>query len=73
MEKREHDPLLLDGKHRRLDGRYKVRVDLSELTRTELEHLRSGIYSTLENRERGGEESKCWHVPAHAVEVFVAK
>jgi hypothetical protein len=67
----ETDIELLDGKRRLLTGDYKVRVDLAELTLMELNHLRSGIDSAIEFRERG--IGRCWHVPKHAVEVFVAK
>lgn len=69
----ETDIELLDGKRRRLTEDHKVRVDLSRLTLMELNHLRSGVESALELRNRGADGGRCWHVPQHAVEVFVAK
>jgi hypothetical protein len=69
----ETDPLLIDGTRKRLAGNYKVRVDLSQLSMTELNHIRLGIDSELERQGRNDGSSRCWLVPAHAVEVFVAK
>ena len=69
----ETDILTLDGKLRRLEGKPKVRVDLSRLTLTELEHLRSGVESAIFQRQAGREEGRCWIVPAQAVEVFVVR
>jgi len=69
----ETDIELVDGKKYRLTGDYKVRVDLAQLTLTELNYLRSGIDSALAERERGADVGRCWHAPKHAVEVFVAK
>ena len=69
----ETDIELLDGKRRRLMGDYKVRVDLAQLSAKELLHLWSGVESALAQRTREGGEGRCWHVPADAVEVFVAK
>lgn len=70
----ETDILLLDGSAtRRLVEKTIVRVDLANLSLTELEHLRSGIESAIFQRSQGREEGRCWKVPAHAVEVFVAK
>jgi hypothetical protein len=67
----ETDIMLLDGKHRRLTAPHKVRVDLACLNAQELLHLRNGIDSALAHLGTAG--GRCWHVPADAVEVFVAK
>jgi hypothetical protein len=69
----ETDIELLDGKFRRLEPPYKVRVDLAELSLRELLHLQAGIESAIAQKERGVQEGRCWHAPIGAVEVFVAK
>ncbi len=69
----ETDIELLDGTRRKLTGDYKVRVDLAALSSKELLHLLSGVESALAQQAREGAHGRCWHVPADAVEVFVAK
>jgi hypothetical protein len=69
----KYDIMLVDGKHHRLQGDYKVRVNLSELGLGELERLQAGIESELYRRERQDMDERCWLVPADAVEVFLVR
>jgi hypothetical protein len=56
---------------RKLAGPYQVTVDLSRLSLTELEYLRSGIDSAVEARRQDDDSGRRWSVPSSAVEVSV--
>lgn len=62
-----------DPNYEKAEGDYKVRVNLTALSTTELAWLSSGIDSALESRRRGADCQRRWTVPATALEVFVGK
>lgn len=61
------------GGRKKLTGDYEVRVDLAKLSRTDLEHLRSGIDSALEARNRKDGSGRSWNIPKSAVEVILVR
>ncbi len=73
MKKMRHDIMLADGTYRRLGGKYRVRIDLSELSPNELNHLRLGAELALTAPASTEGHARCWEAPEHAVEVFIEK
>lgn len=58
---------------KKLGGEFEVKLDLSKLSRTDLEWLRSGVDSALEARNRNDGSGRCWNIPKSAVEVTIVR
>jgi hypothetical protein len=61
----------LDKDYALLTGNFKVRINFTAMSRAELEHLQSGVFSELERREQGDTYERNWSVPGGVAEVFI--
>lgn len=59
------------AQQRKLEGRYRVAVDLSKLPLAELERLSSGVFSAIEARRREDDSGRVWTIPSIATEIYL--